>query len=331
MSVAVLRASDAFTPRQLATIKRTIAADTNAEEFDLFIEYARVKGLDPFSRQVIPIVFSKNDATKRRMSIVTTQDGQRVLAARCRDYRPAETEPEFEIIPELKSDANPIGIVKCTTTLWKQDGRSGEWHPVKGWAYWNEYAPLREVADEYEFVDTGEVWPDTGKPKKRKQKKQGAAVRTVLDPTGNWPRMPRVMIAKCATMQALRAGWPDTFGGVVAEEEMDRAKALDLTATEIVEREFEERRMHAIAASSDEYPWVGNDGNLVFVSAGQFGSHVLNIAHGCKTKQDLDTIKVRNREGLKRYWAKHKDDALQINKELEAIAAKLPEAPQVSA
>ena len=166
----------AFTSRQLETIKRTVAADCNTDEFDLFIEVAKMKGLDPFSKQVIPLVFSKDTPSKRRMSIVVTQDGLRSLAARCGDYRPAETEPSFEYDETRKGPGNPLGIVKCTTTLWKQDS-AGAWHPVVGWSYWDEYVPLKEVADEYDWVDTDEVWPDSGKPKKRKVKKAGAASR----------------------------------------------------------------------------------------------------------------------------------------------------------
>src|SRR5580700_7583832 len=106
-----------WTSRQLDTIKRTVAADTNESEFDLFVEYAKVKKLDPFSKQVIAVVFSKDDPKKRRMSIIVTQDGQRILASRCRDYRPAEDEPNFVIDPTLKSPVNPLGVEKATVTL----------------------------------------------------------------------------------------------------------------------------------------------------------------------------------------------------------------------
>lgn len=318
--------ASAWTPRQLATIKRTVAKDTNDTEFDLFLEYSRHKGLDPFSRQVIAVVFNKNDPEKRQMTIITSQDGLRVMASRCGDYRPEETEPVYVYRDELKGPTNPLGIEKCTVTLWKQDAKSAQWHPVNGTAYWSEFAPVkRSGEDGFEWVETGEFYPEghakAGKPKFKK--KMLGEIREVLDNSGLWMKMPRNQIAKCARMQALRGGWPETFSGVYAQEEMDRAVADDLTATEIVEREFEERRLHTIKAATDEYPWIGEDGNLVFIAAGQYGSHVLNAAWGCKTKDELETLKVRNREGLKRYWAKHKDDALQVNKELEQIAAKV--------
>ena len=41
---------------------------------------------------------------------------------------------------------------------------------------------------------------------------------TLLDCGGNWARMPRLMLANFAIMRALRAGWPDRFGGLYCEE-----------------------------------------------------------------------------------------------------------------
>jgi phage recombination protein Bet len=153
-----------------------------------------VKGLDPFSKQVIAIVFSKNDAEKRQMTIITTQEGCRVLAARCRDYRPEETEPEYEYDPSLRGPANPLGIVKCTVKLWKQDS-NGCWYPVNGTAYWDEFVPLKTNPNAYEWVGTGEYWPNrdgtpSNREKKRKQLRQGAVIEQTVDDSGQWPRRP---------------------------------------------------------------------------------------------------------------------------------------------
>lgn len=294
-----------WTSRQLDTIKRTVARDTNEDEFNLFIEYARAKQLDPFSKQIIAVVYSKDDAVKRKMTIIVTQDGQRVLASRCRDYRPAETEPEFVYDETLKGPTNPLGIVKVTTTLWKQDS-AGTWHPVKGWAYWDEYAPLR---DEWAYDQEANKRKPTGK--------------TTLDASGNWPKMGRVMIAKCANMVALRAGWPETFAGLYGEEEMELAKVLDQTASEMVEAEREHRRMKSIAMSDDEYPFVDHEGTLTYIPAGRYGDHVISAARREETVAGLDSMKTRNREGLQRFWAKHKDDALTVSAELEKIRVRL--------
>lgn len=298
----------AWTSRQLDTIKRTVAADTNDDEFNLFIEYARSKKLDPFSKQIIAVVYSKDNAEKRKMAIIVTQDGQRVLASRCRDYRPAETEPEFVYNASLKAPTNPLGIEKVTVTLWKQDS-AGTWHPIKGWAYWDEYAPAKE---EWAYD-----------PEERKRKPTG---KMTLE--GNWAKMPRVMLAKCANMVALRSGWPETFAGAYAEEEMDRAKVQDLTASEMVEAEREQRRMKVINALEDEFGAVDAAGNLTYIAAGQYGDRILEMARLCETAADLAAMESRNRDGLKRFWAKHTSDALQVKKELEAIAAQLAKKAQ---
>lgn len=313
-----------WTSRQLATIKQTVASDTNDIEFDLFIEYAKAKRLDPFSKQIIAVVYSKDDPKKRKMTIIVTQDGQRVLASRCRDYRPAETEPEFVYVDELKGPTNPLGIEKCTVKLWKQDNTQA-WHPVIGWAYWTDYAPIKTSGDAFEWVETGETYPDSGKPKKRKQLKAGADISKMqtLDDSGNWAKMPRVMLAKCANMVALRSGWPETFDGVYAEEEMDRINVQDRSASEMVELEREQRRMKTIAMSDDEYPFVDHEGTMTFMPAGRYADHIIMSARNCTAVAELDSMKTRNREGLQRFWARHKSDALEVSQELEKLRAAL--------
>lgn len=328
--VSLHHSTSTWTPRQLDTIKRTVAKDTNEAEFDLFIEYARVKGLDPFSRQVIAIVFNKGDEAKRQMTIITTQDGLRVMASRCGDYRPEETEPEYEYDPNLKGPTNPHGIVKCSVKLWKQDSKTAAWHPVNGTAYWDEFAPIKTDDAAYEWVGTGEFWTDrsgnqTNREKKRKQLKPGVKIVDfqTLDDSGQWKKMARNQIAKCARMQALRGGWPETFSGVYAQEEMDRAVLADATASELVEHEREQRRMKSIAMSDDEFPFVDHQGTLTFLPAGRYADHILLNAHNCSELAELDGLQTRNREGLQRFWAKHKDDALQVRKEIDGIRAEL--------
>jgi phage recombination protein Bet len=314
-----------WSSHQLDTIKRTVAKDTNSEEFDLFIEYCRVKQLDPFSRQAIAMVFNKNDAKKRQMTIITTQEGLRSMAARCNDYRPEETEPTYEYDPALKGPANPLGIVKCSVILWKQDAKTDQWHPVNGTAYWDEYVPIKTDPRAFEWVDTGDVYEDSKKPIRRKQVKEGVdlAKLQVVDDSGQWAKMPRNQIGKCARMQALRGGWPAVFAGVYSEEEMDRARVADLSATEMVELEREQRRAKAAAMVDDEYPVVDDEGVMTFVTAGKFGEILLNLASGYTNVKQLESMRIRNREGIKRFWVKHKGDALEINRELEKIERSL--------
>lgn len=307
----------AHSSRQIALIQNTVAKDCNPGEFDLFIEVARAKGLDPFLGQIIPMIFSKDDAKKRKMTIIISRDGQRVIAQRCGDYRPASKPATYESDPSLKSPINPHGIISATTYLWKQDPKTAEWFEVAGQAFWEEFAPVKTGADEYEYVDTGEVWKDSGKPKMKK--KPIGEVRHMLDDSGNWCRMPRLMIAKCAEMQALRAGWPEQFTGLYDEAELDRAKVLDLTASELVEHEREASRLKLIAGNDAITVTWGDGWALENVPVGKFFDRAEQFI------KESDPVTVAkwadaNRDPLRTFWAKSPTDALALKKLIEAAS-----------
>jgi phage recombination protein Bet len=314
---------------QLRTMRFTVAPDATDLEFEAFLQYAVAKGLDPFVGDIILVIYNKDEPKKRRPTIITTQSGCRKIAARCRNYRPAEKPAEFVCDETLKGPCNPLGIVSCTVTLHWQDNK-GDWHPVNGTAYWDEYAPIKISNDAYEWIDTGETYRDSGRPKKRRQLKKGAdlAKLKTLDDSGNWAKMPRVMLEKCATMQALRAGWPEEFGDTYSQDEMERSRIIDVTAAELIDAEETERRQRAIHQASDEFSFVDAQGNLAFIPAGKFADTMIAAARQCKTKEELSSMKIRNREGWRRFWAAHKDDALQMNQEIEQIEATLPAVEQ---
>ena len=293
-----------LSPRQIALVKQTVARDCNPDEFNLFMEAARSYRLDPFRKQIMPLVFGKNarDQSKRRMSIVVSRDGLRVVAQRCRNYRPASEKAEWEIDPSLVGPLNPKGLVSCTVYLWQQDSR-GDWFKVKGEAEWDEFAP---VTEEWGEDEQGRRRPTGNK---------------TLDTSGNWAKMPKVMLEKCAEAQALRAGWPDEFGGIYAEEELDRAKLIDLTATEIVEAEAEEHRLKAIGAANAITMTWGDGWALEHVPVGQLGDRAAEYI------RDNDPATVQrwadaNRVGLNEFWAKAPSDALAIKQLIEAKTAK---------
>ena len=70
-----------MTPKQVSLVKHTIAKDCNDDEFNLFCEVARAKGLDPFTGQIIPMVFNKGNAEKRKMTIIISRDGSAMAIA----------------------------------------------------------------------------------------------------------------------------------------------------------------------------------------------------------------------------------------------------------
>lgn len=285
-----------FNAAQIALIKRTVAKDCNDDEFNLFMEAAKRYGLDPFRKQISALVFNKNKSDKRQMAIIVARDGLRTIAQRCGDYRPASEPAEIVYDEALKSAINPKGIVSATVRLWKQDKR-GEWFAVIGEAYWDEFAAVK---DEWgENRETGK-WEPTG-------------ARTL---EGNWLRMPVVMIVKCAEAQALRAGWPDAFGGIYAEEEFHAAEVA-MTASEAVAAEAERARMERLGGRDAIMMTFDAAGTLERVPLGKVADR---CAEHLRSVSDEEAVawNIRNRDPLREFWARSPSDALEVKKQIEA-------------
>ncbi|PZQ44297.1 MAG: phage recombination protein Bet [Micavibrio aeruginosavorus] len=307
----------AYNKSQLQLIKNTVARDCNDDEFDMFMEICRRQGLDPFRRQIYAFVFGKNDDSKRRFATVTGIDGYRAIAKRTGTYRPSEDEPEIEYDEKLICPlSNPKGIVKATVIVY-QFGPDRQWYPVKGVARWEEFAPLEDA--EFDWVPTGELKPD-GKPKHKKVNKGGKR-KLAKD---NWANMPHVMIAKCAEAQALRKGWPEEFGGIYTQDEMDHV-IIDMTASEEVRQYEEDERMRKIGATSS-VPLVFNfmEG-IEFIPFGQVADRVLEHVRSLETSTEIQMWQEANTKGLQMFWARHKSDALELKKAIESLIETKPQ------
>lgn len=291
-----------FTPAQLITIKNTVARDTNVLEFDLFMNAARSYGLDPFRKQISAIVFNKDKPEKRQMAIIVGRDGLRTIAARCGDYRPASERAQIEYDTVLEGPSNPKGIRSVTIRLWKQDQKNGEWFPVIGEADWDEFAPIK---DEWAYdKDEGRRKP-TGK-------------KSV---TGNWATMPKIMLTKCAEGQALRAGWPDQFGNLYAEEEMQAHTTKDITPSEEIQQETQHRRENMLGERAILMT-LDTTGALQRIPVGQMADRCLEYIK----ESDPETIytwSIQNREPFREFWTAHPNDALAIKKAIEDKTAEV--------
>lgn len=322
--VVPIRQSQAlvYTGKQLDLIRRTVAADCNPLEFDLYLEVAKRVQLDPFRKQIYAVVYSKNDADKRKMSIITGIDGFRTVAARNRDYRPDEDEPTFTYDETKKASSNPTGLVKAVVKCWKY-GPDQQWHQVAGTAHWDEFAPLKMSgdADSFDWVDTGEVWPDSGRPKKKKVPKPGAILEHV--PEGKWLSMPHVMLAKCAEAQALRRGWPEDLSGIYVQEEMERARFMDMSASESIEAYQADKKLALMGGKDALMVQWQPDSPLESVPLGQFADKAAAHVRSCASLPDLIGWKDTNRVTLQRFWAVSKTDALELKKIVEAREAEI--------
>lgn len=302
----------AYTGKQLDLIRRTVAADCNPTEFDLYLEVARRVGLDPFRKQIYAVVYNKDKPEKRRMSIITGIDGLRAVAARNRDYRPDENAPEFAYDLSLKGDTNPLGLVSVIVRCSKLSP-DGQWHPVAGIAFWDEFCPMTEK------------WAFD--PAENKRAPSGVFE---LDKKSKWYTMPRVMLAKCAEAVALRKGWPEDLSGIYGEEELDRARTMDMTASEALEV-FEADKRAALVGGRDSIlvQWQP-DSPLEPISAGQFADKVAAHVRTIATLPDLDGWAETNRAALQQFWALNKSDGLELKKLIEARKAEIAQANMVA-
>jgi len=274
-----------FEGRQLDLIRRTVAKDCDAAEFEQFVHICRAVNLDPLRRQIYCFVFNKNNPQYRQMTVVTAIGGYRAVAERTGSYRPDDRAPRYEH-GEKDAKSNPLGITRCEVTVYKH--AHGEWFPVVGEAWWDEYVPLKEGV-----IDS---------------KKTG------------WVKMPRVMIAKCAEANALRKAWPDDFAGVEVEEEIDR-RSVELTATELADEAATSNRLALIGgANALTVDWCDGEA-LSREPVGSFGDKVLAFIAEHKTDDPMRVRMFHNRNtaALQEYWAKDKSGALELKKAFEAI------------
>lgn len=328
-SLTVTQPSSVFTPSQLSLVKRTVAKDTNDAEFDFLIGMARHKGLNPLTKQISAIVFSKDDPKKRQMAIITTIDGLRAIAKRSGRYRPDEDEPTFYYGEEFKGPHNPLGIERVVVRLFIL-APDGKWQRVTGVAYWDEFAPIKtEGSEGFDMVETGEVWPDSGKPKMRKVPR-GEAIRT-LDKSGNWGKMPRLMIAKCAEAQALRRAFPEDLSGLYEAGELDRAQADDMTASEMVEAAATEDRMARIGAGVHLIFQFDPHQPLERIGLGQVHDRLEAEIRAIGSSAKLAWFESINAQPMREFWGHAKAEALDIKAQIEARHAALAKEEETAA
>lgn len=297
--------SKAFQASQVQLIQR-MNPDCNVTEFDQFLHVSAQLGLDPLRKQIYAFVFNKDKADRRRMSIVVGIDGFRSVAKRSGEYRPDNRAPRFTYDPAIANEAtNPLGIVCAEVSVFQHS--HGNWHEVTAVAYWDEFAPIVE----------GGKWT-SGEDGRRFFKKDGTMQ---LDPNKeNWRKMPRVMLAKCAEAQAIRRAWPEDLSAIYADEELDRAKTLDLTASEIVEKANVETRL-AMIGGAEAILFDMGDG-LERIPLGKAADMILERFRSMQPHEVLQWRNA-NKVPLQEFWARKKTDALALKQEIERIEREI--------
>lgn len=300
-----------FNKSQLQVIRQMCAKDCTATEFDLFLEMCKARGLNPLLKHIYAMVLnkdSKDPKKPRQLTIVVSVEGQRHIANRKGDYRPDDKVPSFEADPDLRDPVtNPAGLISATVGCYAY--RHGEWHYAPHIAYWEEYAPLIE-----EWAED----PATGN--------RARTGRLILDPKKpNWRKMPRVMLPKCAEFGALRKAFPDDFGGLYGEEEMDRAHSLDMSASQILEEAAREERQQLVGGPGVMIDWMSG-GPLQKVPIGQLHDRAVEFVRGLAgSPEAIRAFEERNRHAMNDLWAHSKGDGLDLKEEIAKAKAVIVE------
>jgi phage recombination protein Bet len=177
-----------FNREQLDLLKNTIAAGTSDLEFELFTQVCKATGLNPFARQIHPVMRRVKDGDKwvDRMTIQTGIDGFRLIAQRTGEYR-GQVGPEWcgpdGAWRDVWLETDPPAAARVG--IW----REGFVEPVWGVATWKSYCQTRQ---------------------------DGQA-------TAQWARQGDNMLAKCAEAQGLRKAFPQELSGLYSDEEMQQA------------------------------------------------------------------------------------------------------------
>lgn len=306
--------------RDIQLVKRTVAQDLLPAELDLFIHMCRRWRLDPLRRQIYAHVYVRNKKESengkdvwvkvRNVVYVTGIDGYRTIADRTGNYRPGQRSVEHG---SQDADTNPQGIISATASVWKHV--HGEWHEFSETVYWDEFAPIKDE------------WDGKGDNRKRTGKR-------ILDTSGQWGKMGRVMLQKCAEAQALRRGWPDEYADLYVAEEMEQAKVIDITPSEQAERADAEEKLELIGGKDAlTVDWC-DGGKLARVPFAKFPDAVLEYANRKDVSEmELRVFWDRNLPARGEFKAKAGHDYLELQKAVEKIgnAKAEAEATQVAA
>jgi len=198
-----------FDQSRLDLLKRTIAPSTTNDQFDLFVEVCRRTGLDPFAKQIYPVVrmvsVKVGDRWEKEpvMTIQTGIDGYRLITQRAGNY------------------AGMDGPYWC--------GKDGEWRDV-----WLDEEPpmaakvgVRATGDSdwTTHVSTYREYVQTVAVYENKQE-------TTRKPNSMWASMPANQLAKCAEAGARRKRWASDLAHVYVDAEARATEYIDAANTE---------------------------------------------------------------------------------------------------
>lgn len=195
-SLAIRAEQTEFDERQLAALRALDVKDATPSDLGVFFHQAQRTGLDPFSKQIYMIARRtyKNGGWETKQTIQVGIDGLRLVARRA---------------------ANRMGqALSIGSAVWMAE--NGQWYEA-----WPRTLGLPVAAKIRVTVGQGvfEAVANTAEYMPTRMDKSSGKMK----PTGQWGKMPALMIAKCAEALALRKAFPMDLSGLYTAEEMDQA------------------------------------------------------------------------------------------------------------
>ena len=182
--------------------------DPTPDQIAEFLYHCHIRDLDPFAKQIYGILRKDKRSGGKKLTIVTSREGHRVIAERTGRLLDIE-EPVFDIEPH-EFDDNYRGHKhpnKCSVTV-RFLGAHGRELSRTATVYWSEFAKDPKASN-------GTFWRD----------------------------MPWHMLAKTAEVHALRKAFPSELGGIELPGNYDdepRIKKVDANVRDVPRASREE-------------------------------------------------------------------------------------------
>ncbi len=214
-------------------ICETFCKGLTPEQRTMFLQTCRHTQLNPFLNQICVVPRkNKNFQTGEWETKITIQT--MIDGYRLIAERTGKYMPGKEYSFEYKG--NPSIPYSATAHL-KKYGPDKQWHEISHTVYWNEYAPMKD-----------------GKP------------------TGQWNKMPHVMLGKCAESACLRKAFPADLSGLYTKEEMEQDGENTIAISPVVEPEKQisqqqkqESQQESLIGQPEEKPIELIDGEQISI------------------------------------------------------------------
>lgn len=179
-----------YTAEHLGFIQGLVSKDMNKSELFVFLAFASKAQLNPLTQEIIPIVYDKNDPSKRRVGYIITRNGKRVVAHRQGDLDGITTKAIYvrKVTENVSTDSTAPKTIEKTVLCEAWEG--------------------------------GTLWGATSKVVRSGREYEITVPLTEYNTNQNvWKFKPETMIKKVAESQALSLAYPELLGGTYDEAE----------------------------------------------------------------------------------------------------------------